>query len=46
MCLNKLFKLLELGYARSYWIDLFAKGIISSDEMFQRLDKIDRKLKK
>jgi len=39
--LRRLWKLMELGFARNTYIELYTQGIISYKEMTARLDELD-----
>ena len=38
---EKIMRYLELGYARKWWIDLFAQGVIPAEEVLKKLDELD-----
>lgn len=43
--LNRVSVLMQYGYASSFFIDLYEKGVISKSEMLRKLDELDEKFK-
>ena len=44
--LGRLVREMEFGFAVRYTVDLFAGGVISRDEMLERIDELERKFQK